>query len=164
MPRVGSINDDWEDQSDDFEESSPPQFSLRTLMIVVTGAAVVFSLIAWWGLFPAVAIFGIALGIFLGLLLCSYLGLCSGFNDLRWDIPKCFMVACATVGPVCILVLLNIPNFPYYIYPFIPAFCYWFTMKSAWEELELPEIFLTAVISFCTMATMVYVTSKIVGY
>jgi hypothetical protein len=36
-------------------------------------------------------------------------------------------------------------------------------MKAAWDDLELPEIFITAVIAFFTWAAVTYVTSLIFG-
>ncbi len=36
-------------------------------------------------------------------------------------------------------------------------------MKTAWDDLELPEIFITAVVSFFTWAAVTYVTSLIFG-
>ena len=64
------MDENWEEEEEELEPASSfklPQYSLRTLMIVVTGAAVFFSLVAWWGLYPVVFILADALGVFLGL-------------------------------------------------------------------------------------------------
>jgi hypothetical protein len=163
------MEENW-DEEEELEPESKfklPQYSLRTLMIAVTAAAVFFSFVAWWGLYPVVFILASALGVFLGLLLCSSIGLGFNFNDLRWDIAKCFIVACATIAPFFImpylLSLLNIPFFSGAIYLFTPIFFYWLCMKTVWDDLELPEIFLTAVVSFFTWALVTYVTSLIFG-
>ena len=169
--RNRTMAENWEEEE---EESEPafrfklPQYSLRTLMIVVTGAAVFFSLVAWWGLFPIVFIFAAALGVFLGLLICSSVGMGFNFDDLRWDVAKCFIVACATIAPFYILpYLLDLMNIPFIsgaIYVFAPAFFYWLSMKTAWDDLELPEIFLTAVVSFFTWAAVTYIAMSIAAF
>ena len=163
------MDENW-DEEEEFEPESKfklPQFSLRTLMIVVTAAAVFCSLVAWWGLYPVVFILADALGVFLGLLICSSIGLGFAFEDLRWDIAKCFIVACVTIAPLYLLIyllpLLNMPFLSSAIYFFTPVFFYWLCMKTAWDDLELHEIFITAVISFFTWATVTYVVSLIFG-
>ncbi|MGD0516967.1 MAG: hypothetical protein ABSA26_05470 [Thermoguttaceae bacterium] len=162
------MEDKWDEE--DEEELEPaswfkrPQFSLRTLMIVVTGAAVLCSLVAWLG-YAVLFILAAALGIFLGLLICSSIGLGFAFEDLRWDIAKCFIVACATIAPLYllpyILPSLNMPILSSAIYLFTPVFFYWLGMNTAWNDLELHEIFITAVISFFTWALVSYVTSLV---
>jgi hypothetical protein len=141
-----------------------PQYSLRTLIIVVTGAAVLLSLFAWLGFF-AVFILGGALGVFLGLLLCSALGFSFAFDDLRWDVPKCFIVAFATIAPFYFLPYLidwtHADSFASILYLFTPIFCYWLSMTTAWHDLELPEIFVTALVSFFTWAAVAYAASVI---
>jgi hypothetical protein len=157
------------DEEEELESASgfkPPQFSLRTLMIVVTGTAIFCSLVAWLG-YAVLFIFSCALGIFLGLSICSALGLGFGFEDLRWDIAKCFMVACVVVAPLYILpYLLSLTNAPLLssaLYVFAPAFFFWLGMQTAWNDLELPEIFITAVITFFTWAFLSYVAGLIFG-
>ena len=165
--RERTMDENWEEE--DEEELEPatrfklPQYSLRTLMIVVTGAAVFFSFVACLGLYPVVFILASALGVFLGLLLCSSIGLGFNFNDLRWDIAKCFMVACATIAPFYLVPLLHLPVLESTVYVFAPPFFYWLCMKTAWDDLDLPEIFLTAIVSFFTWAFVTYVTSLIFG-
>jgi hypothetical protein len=163
--------ENWEEDENEDEELEPassfklPQYSLRTLMIVVTGAAVFFSFVACLGLYPVVFILADALGVFLGLLLCSSIGLGFNFDDMRWDIAKCFMVACVTIAPFYIMpYLLSFLDFSFFsgaIYLFTPVFFYWLCMKTAWDDLDLPEIFLTAIVSFFTWAGVTYVTSLI---
>ncbi|MGD0382629.1 MAG: hypothetical protein ABSA77_03840 [Thermoguttaceae bacterium] len=165
------MEDNWDEEDEEELESSSgfklPQFSLRTLMIVVTGAAVLCSLVAWWGLYPVVFILADALGVFLGLLICSSIGLGFAFEDLRWDIAKCFIVACVTIAPLYLLLyllpLLKMPFLSSAIYLFTPVFFYWLCMKTAWDDLELPEIFITAVISLFTWALVSYVAFLIFG-
>ena len=159
------MDENWEEEEELEQEPSfrLPQYSLRTLMIVVTAAAIFFSLVAWWGLYPVVFILADTLGVFLGLLLCSIIGLGFNFNDLRWDIAKCFMVACATFAPFYVVPLLHLPVLESTVYVFAPPFFYWLSMKTAWDDLELPEIFITAVVSFFTWASLTYVTSLIFG-
>jgi hypothetical protein len=174
--RKTTMEDKWDEEEDEEEELEPaswfkrPQFSLRTLMIVVTGAAVLCSLVAWLGyavLFIIASIIASALGIFLGLLICSSIGLGFAFEDLRWDIAKCFIVACATIAPLYLLPyllpLLNMPILSSAIYLFTPVFFYWLCMKTAWNDLELHEIFIAAVVSFFTWAPVAYVASLIFG-
>jgi hypothetical protein len=156
-------NRDEEEELEPASKFKLPQFSLRTLMIAVTAAAVFFSFVAWWGLYPVVFILASALGVFLGLLLCSSIGLGFNFNDLRWDIAKCFMVACITIAPLYLVPLLHLPVLESTVYVFAPPFFYWLCMKTAWDDLDLPEIFLTAVVSFFTWAIVTYVTSLIFG-
>ncbi|MGA2799245.1 MAG: hypothetical protein ABSE63_16820, partial [Thermoguttaceae bacterium] len=121
------MDENW-DEEEEFEPESKfklPQYSLRTLMIVVTATVVFFSLVAWWGLYPVVFILADALGVFLGLLLCSTIGLGFNFDDLRWDIAKCFIVAFVTFAPFYILPyflsLLNMPFLSGAIYLFTPV-------------------------------------------
>jgi hypothetical protein len=159
------MDENW-DEEEDLEPASNfklPQFSPRTLMTVLIGAAIFFSLVVWWGLYPVVFILSSALGIFLGLLLCSYVGLGFTFDNLPYDIAKCLLVACATFAPIYLLPLMHIPILSTTLYPFAPVFFYWLGMKVAWNELEAPELFLTAIISFFTWATLTYVTSLIFG-
>ncbi len=159
------MDENW-DEEEELESASKfklPQYSLRTLMTIVTGAAVFFSLVAWWGLYPVVFILGAALGIFLGLLLCSSIGLGFVFEDLRWDIAKCLLIACATIAPLYLLRIFQIPILSTTLYIFTPALAYWFCIKVAWDDIESPEIFITAIISFFTWAAITYVTSMIFG-
>ncbi len=163
------MDENW-DEEEELESESKfklPQYSLRTLMIVVTGAAVLCSLIAWLG-YVVVFIFAGALGIFLGLLLCTYAGLGFAFENLPWDVAKCFIVACATIAPLYILpyffhVLDIFPFFAGPIYVFAPPFFYWVSMKTAWNDIGLLEIFITAVVSFFTWAFVSYVVAMVVA-
>jgi len=158
------MDSDWEEESAPRRARKPPQYSLRTLMTVVTAAAIFFSLIAWWGLYPFVlifsSIFSIALGTFLGLLLCSYIGLGFEFGNLRWDIAKCLVVACAPIAPIYLMALLQIPLIPLFLaaYALVAALCYWFVMKLAWDDLGSLAIFISVIISFFTWIFALFLT------
>jgi hypothetical protein len=156
------VEENWDEEDEESASTpagKPLQFSLRTLMTVVTAAAIFFSLVAWWGLYPVVFILGSALGTFLGLLLCTYIGLGFSFDNLPWDISKCLIVSCVTIGPLYLLPLLQIPILSTSAYPLVPPLCYWFGMQVAWDDLESPEIFISAIVSFFTWATITYLTS-----
>lgn len=158
------MDENW-DEEDEGSASTPAgkplQFSLRTLMTVVTAAAIFFSLVARWGLYPVVFILASALGTFLGLLLCSYIGLGFVFDNLPWDIGKCLIVSCVTIGSIYLMPLLQIPILSTFAYPLVPPLCYWLSMQAAWNDLEMPEIFISAVVSFFTWAPIVYLTSLV---
>ena len=164
--RPTEIPDEDEGELESASTFKLPQYSLRTLMIVVTGAAVLFSLFAWLG-FVAVFILGGALGVFLGLLLCSALGLGFTFEDLRWDIPKCFIVAFVTIAPFyCLPYLIAWTHADFlasFLYLFTPVFFYWLSMKTAWNDLELPAVFVTAFVAFFTWAAVAFVAATIAG-
>jgi hypothetical protein len=52
--RNETMVENWDEEEEELEAASSfklPHYSLRTLMIVVTGAAVFFSLVAWWGFY-----------------------------------------------------------------------------------------------------------------
>jgi hypothetical protein len=142
--------EDFDDEEEDQEEESAwalprVQFSLATLMGVVTGAMVLMGLIFWLG-FPSVMfLIGAAGGMFLGLLICNYFGLGFAFENLPADILKCFLISAASLAAW--KMIASVPLFPVLIRSglIINFFIYWIGMKLAWLDIEFYEIIICCV-------------------
>ena len=83
----------------------------------------------------------VALGMFLGLLICSHVGLAFGFTDLRRDILKCVVVAIVTVAAGTGLWALA--KNPRVLLP-LPVIWY-IVVKLCWLELEKAEVAIVGV-------------------
>jgi hypothetical protein len=116
------------------------QFSLATLMGVVTGTALLCGLIKWWGLIPVLFLIGSAAGTFLGLLVCNYFGLGFAFENLRADMLKCFLIPGAAMAAWFLISL--IPMSPALLRStlIINFLIFWIGMKMAWLDIEMYEI------------------------
>ena len=120
----------------------------------MTGLAVVCGTIAWLGLLPVLAVISLAGGTFLGLLLCNYLGLGFAFEDLPWDIAKCFIIAAIAIIPVAIVVRLQLEFFPVYACLMLFFLAYRLSMKFSWLDIEQPEIVICVLAALLLMAAM----------
>lgn len=121
-------------------ENPPPQFTLRTLLLVMTAVAVVCSLVAVCGLtgYDAAILLGLILavgmGTFVGLLICSYAGLGFGFEDLKWEVFRCLAVGAITVLSGHVLVSLSAGLI--LVVPLLMVIC----IKVFWPEVAGVEI------------------------
>ena len=152
-----SEQDDDQEMEDDAPESTGFrfQFGISTLLYVMTGLAVFCGLIAWLGLLPILLIISIAGGTFLGLLACSYFGLGFAFENLPWDIAKCFIIAAIAIVPGAILVYFQFQFFPAWACFILSGFAYCFSMKFAWLDIENPEILICSLVAVFVMAMTV---------
>jgi hypothetical protein len=134
------------------------QFGISTLLYIMTGLAVLCGLIAWLGLLPILLIISIAGGTFIGLLACSYFGLGFAFENLPWDIAKCFIIAGIAIVPGAILVMLHFDLFPAWACFILCGFAYCFSMKFAWLDIENPEILVCslAAVAIMTLAVVIF--------
>jgi hypothetical protein len=131
------------------------QFGISTLLYIMTGLVVLCGLIAWVGLLPLLLIISIAGGTFLGLLACSYFGLGFAFENLTWDIAKCFIIAMIAIIPGAVLVHFQFEFFPVWACFILCGLAYCFSMKFAWLDIENPEILLCSLAAVFVMAMTV---------
>jgi hypothetical protein len=145
------------DEEEELENDGEPswtfprlQFSLASLLAVMTGTAVLLGLIQWWGLASVLFLIGSAAGTFLGLLACNYFELGFAFENLRIDILKCFLIPAAPFGAWNLLILFHFTLLP--VWTFLIAFflIYWVGMKLAWIDIEMPEIVICCVSALFT--------------
>jgi hypothetical protein len=131
------------------------QFGISTLLYIMTGLAVLCGFISWLGLLPILLVISIAGGTFLGLFLCNYWGLGFAFEDLPWDIGKCFIIAGLTILPGVILVLCRFEYFPTRTCVILSGLTYFFSIKLSWLDIENPEILITFLAAVIVMALTV---------
>ena len=91
-----------------------------------------------------------AAGTFLGLLLCSSLGLGFGFEDLKIDVAKCVVLAAVVVLQAA--GLLALAKNVYVVAP--TPVVWWIGIKLCWHDIENPEIFLTGAVALSTTAAL----------
>lgn len=148
---------DQDDAPDDFEEETLEpgrfrfQFGISTLLYIMTGLAVLCGTIAWLGVVPVLMIVSIAGGTFGGLFLCNFFGLGFGFEELSWDIAKCFIIAAIAIIPGSILVHLRFQYFPLNACFILSALAYCFSVKIAWLDIENPEVLICSLSALVTM-------------
>jgi hypothetical protein len=146
-------NDDEEIEDESPEPDRPwYQFGISTLLYLMTGTAVLCSMIAWLGLLPVLLVLSIAGGTFLGLLFCSYLGLGFAFEDLPWDIAKCFIIAVIAIIPGALLAYMEFELFPVRACVILSGLAYCFSFKFAWLDIENPEILICSLVALFVMA------------
>ncbi|MBN2579905.1 MAG: hypothetical protein JXB10_13030 [Pirellulales bacterium] len=143
------------DDEEELENGAEPawtfprlQFSLAQLLWVVTGAAVLCGLIAWWGAIPVLFLIGSAGGTFLGLLVCNYFGLGFAFENLRADLLKCVVIPAVPLGAWHLLMLFPFIVLPLWTFLIVFFLTYWMGMKFAWLDIEMHEIVLCCI---CTI-------------
>jgi hypothetical protein len=150
---VSQQDDDRAEEDDDSEPTGFRfHFGISTLLYIMTGLAVLCGLIAWVGLLPILLIISIAGGTFLGLLACSYFGLGFAFENLPWDIAKCFIIAGIAIVPGTIMVLLHFELFPAWTCFILCGLAYCISMKFAWLDIENPEILICSLAAVAVMA------------
>jgi len=95
----------------------------------------------------------VAVGMFLGLLICSHVGIGFGFTDLRKDILKCVLVSIVTVAAGA--GLLTLAGSLRVLLP-LPVIWY-IVVKLCWLELEKAEVAITgtSVVVFAALVGMV---------
>ncbi|MCC6126372.1 MAG: hypothetical protein IT426_15550 [Pirellulales bacterium] len=137
------------------------QFGISTLLYIMTGLAVLCGFISWLGLLPILLVISLAGGTFLGLLLCNYWDLGFAFEDLRWDVAKCFIIAGITILPGAILVLCRFEYFPTRSCVILSGLAYFFSLKMAWLDMENPEILIAFLAAVIVMALTVVAFSPL---
>ena len=124
-----------DDQPGDQDEPRPLQFTLQTLLIVVTLVAVACSMVAW-GRLVGVFIFAAAAGTFAGLALCRVLGFNAAFGDVRRDLVKCFVLGSVITSFTCWLILQD-----FVIVALISVVVSaGFLVRLLWASLGMPEV------------------------
>ncbi len=158
-----SDQDNGREKEDDVPETTGFrfQFGISTLLYIMTGLAVLCGLMAWVGLLPILLIISIAGGTFLGLLACNYFGLGFAFENLPWDIAKCFIIAGIAVVPGTIFVLFQFQFFPVWACFILSGLAYCFSMKFAWLDIENPEILVCSLVAVFVMAMAVVAFSPL---
>jgi hypothetical protein len=133
----------WDEESESAPEGNPWQFSVGTLMTVVTLAAVICGFVVWLGLGTVVLITANAVGTFVGLVVCSYMDMSFAFDDLKSDVIKCFVIAAAVVLPAFIIRYISF-NYDVFLiarsYAIVVCLIYVFGVKLAWLQLEKVEM------------------------
>ena len=134
------------------------QFSLRTLFIVTTALAVLCSLMAWWGPVLLLLMLAGSVGTFLGLLVCAYSGLENPFDDVRWDVAKCFILGCAV--PLAGYGAFRIWDLRAMV---IVALSGVILIKALWLDLEGTEIVVVALTALATTAVAALLLGSLFG-
>jgi hypothetical protein len=130
-------------------EDPRPQFGLRTVLLGVTGVAVVCSVVAscgltgWRGMLMLLVILVSSVGAFVGLLICSFSGYAS-FDDLGWQVLKCLALGAIIVLSGHGLISLAATHLILLVMPMVIIVC----IKLFWRDAGVAEI---AIVGFSAL-------------
>jgi hypothetical protein len=146
-------------------EDPPPQFGLRTMLLGVTGLAVLCSVVVscgltgWRGVLMVAVILAASAGTFIGLLICAYSGLGFGFGDLKWDIIKCLALgAIVVLLGYGLIAMFSAPQI-LLVMPVVMLVC----IKLLWTDLEGVEIVIVGFSLLCAIAVTAGIAQDVIA-
>ena len=91
------------------------------------------------------------------MLACPLFGLGYTFEDIRWDIAKCFLVSLSIVLPVWGICLLIHPMLLVFAFPtgLIPVgILAWFVINSSWDDFSMGQILMVECFVLSTISVV----------